>query len=79
GTGPADRPSAFQAQWSLIRSYPDWVIGGAVYTWASDGPEELDRVFGLVDEGRAPRDGSLAAIAQFYQADERRQSASPTP
>jgi hypothetical protein len=79
GTGPADRPSAFQAQWSLIRSYPDYVIGGAVYTWATDGPEELDRVFGLVDDGRAPRDGSLAAIAQMYQVDERRQTASPTP
>jgi hypothetical protein len=66
GTGPVDRPQAFRALWATIRSYPDWVIGGAVYTWSTDGPEELDRVFGLVDGEGRPRDGALAAIADFY-------------
>jgi hypothetical protein len=69
GTGPVDRPQAFRALWATIRSYPDWVIGGAVYTWTTDGPEELDRVFGLVDGDGRPRDGALATIAELYRAE----------
>jgi hypothetical protein len=70
GTGPIDRPQAFRGIWATIRSYPDWVIGGAVYTWTTDGPEELDRVFGLVDGAGRPRDGSLATIAELYRQQE---------
>jgi hypothetical protein len=67
GTGPADRPQAFRAQWSTIRAHSDWVIGGAAYTWTTDGPEELDKVFGLVDGAGRPRDDALAAIAELYR------------
>jgi hypothetical protein len=69
GVGPAERPGGLQAMWQTIRSYPDWVIGGVPYTWTSDGPEELDRVFGLVDGEGAARDGSLAAIGEMYAQD----------
>jgi hypothetical protein len=69
GVGPAERPHGLQAMWQTIRSYPDWVIGGVPYTWTTDGPEELDRVFGLVDDQGAPRDGSLAAIGEMYAQD----------
>lgn len=69
GTGPDERPRAFRSIWATIRAYPDWVIGGAAYAWATNGPEELDRVFGLVDTAGAPRDGSLAAISELYRAD----------
>jgi hypothetical protein len=69
GLGPAERPGGLQAMWQTIRGYPDWVIGGVPYTWTTDGPEELDRVFGLVDGEGAARDGSLAAIGEMYAQD----------
>jgi hypothetical protein len=30
------------------------VLGGLAYTWATNGPEDLDRVFGLVDPRPCP-------------------------
>jgi hypothetical protein len=69
GTGPADRPRGLRSMWAAIRSYPEYVVGGAVYVWTTDGPEELDRVFGLVDGEGRPRDGSLDAVASFYRTD----------
>ena len=69
GVGPAERPLAFQQQWSVIRSRPDVVLGGMAYTWATNGPEDLDRVFGLVDAAGVPTDGALSAIANAYLAD----------
>ena len=71
GTGPRDRPDGLRAMWATIRSYPDWVIGGAVYTWTTEGPEELDRIFGLVDGNGRPRDGTLAAVAEAYRREAR--------
>jgi hypothetical protein len=69
GVGPADRPLGFQQQWDLIRSRPDVVLGGLAYTWATNGPEDLDRVFGLVDANGVPTDGALAALSGAYLAD----------
>jgi hypothetical protein len=66
GTGPADRPEGFRKMWQTIRAYPRWVLGGAVYAWSSDGPEELDRVFGLVDGNDQPRDAALATIGELF-------------
>jgi Voltage gated chloride channel/CBS domain len=43
------RPTGFQQEWSVIQSRSDVVLGGLAYTWATNGPEGLDRVFGLVD------------------------------
>jgi hypothetical protein len=71
GTGPRDRPDGLRAMWGTIRTYPDWVIGGAVYTWTTEGPEELDRIFGLVDASGRPRDGTLAAVAEVYRREAR--------
>ena len=42
--------------WGFIRRNPDWVLGGAVYAWTRNGPEGVDRNFGLTDDG-APVDG----------------------
>jgi hypothetical protein len=69
GTGPAERPIGFEQQWQLIRARPDVVLGGLAYTWATNGPEELDRVFGFVDPAGLPTDGALAALASAYLAD----------
>lgn len=69
GVGPAERAFGFQQQWSVIRSRPDVVVGGLAYTWAINGPEDLDRVFGLVDIQGVPTDGALAALSDAYLAE----------
>jgi beta-galactosidase/beta-glucuronidase len=69
GVGPTERPLGFQQQWNVIRSRPDDVLGGLAYAWATNGPEDLDRVFGLVDPNGVPTDGALAALSAVYQSD----------
>jgi hypothetical protein len=69
GVGPAERPLGFQQQWAVIQSRADVVLGGLAYTWATNGPEDLDRVFGLVDATGIPTDGALAALSSAYTAD----------
>jgi hypothetical protein len=69
GVGPAERPIGFEQDWSMIRSRPGVVLGGLAYTWATNGPEDLDRVFGLVDAEGVPSDGALAALSASYLAD----------
>ncbi|MCA1645160.1 MAG: hypothetical protein LC797_06710 [Chloroflexi bacterium] len=66
GAGRADRALGYQQEWSIIRSRPDVVLGGLAYTWATNGPEELDRVFGLVDSAGVPTDGSLASLSAAF-------------
>jgi beta-galactosidase/beta-glucuronidase len=71
GMGPADRPAGFQQDWQVIRSRPDVVLGGLAYVWATNGPEDLDRVFGLVDPNGVPTDGALAALSVAYLTETR--------
>ena len=66
GVAPADRPHMFGAFWSMIRARPDMVLGGVVYTWATEGPEDLDRIFGLTDPDGRPVDGSLVALRRLF-------------
>ena len=69
GVSPSQRPLAFDQQWQMIRSRPGVVLGGLAYTWATNGPEDLDRVFGLVDPNGVPTDGALAALSAAYLTD----------
>jgi hypothetical protein len=69
GVGAAERPNMLGWYWSTIRAHPKRVLGGVVYTWATRGPEDLDRVFGLTDESGAPVDGSLAALSRLFHED----------
>jgi hypothetical protein len=69
GVGPDQRAAGFDRAWTLIRSRPDVVLGGLAYTWASNGQEEVDSVFGLVDPTGAPRDTALSALALAYSSD----------
>jgi hypothetical protein len=66
GMSPSDRPLGFQQEWQVIQSRPDLVLGGLAYTWATNGPEDLDRVFGLVDPNGNATDGALAALGTAY-------------
>lgn len=65
GLRPADRPSAYLKQWSVIRSHPR-VLGGCAYVWTTAGPEPLDRTFGMTDDDGHAVDGSLPALASAY-------------
>jgi len=71
---PLDAPRGQRAdllrqQWAIIREPRPYVLGGAVYVWSTDGPEEVDRAFGLVDERGRPVDDALEAVAGLYLAD----------
>ncbi|HLZ21231.1 MAG TPA: hypothetical protein VKQ30_03820 [Ktedonobacterales bacterium] len=69
GLAIPDRPVGFTELWGYVRKHPDWVLGGAVYAWTRNGPEEIDRNLGLTDDG-TPVDGrSLDAIGAFFNAD----------
>jgi hypothetical protein len=68
GVGPAERPRMLGWYWSTIRAHPERVLGGVVYTWATGGPEDLDRVFGLTDDAGKPVDGSIAALRALFRA-----------
>ncbi len=71
GLSPADRPEGFRSMWRTIRAAQGRVIGGVVYAWTTSGPEEVDRVFGLVDRDGKPVDGSFATIAALFHGVER--------
>jgi hypothetical protein len=70
GTLPVpERPDGFASMWSTIRAHPTWVLGGAVYAWTRNGPEGVDRNFGLTDDG-VPVDGrSLEMLSELFHAE----------
>jgi hypothetical protein len=68
---PGERAERFREIWSTIRAYQNLALGGAVYVWSTDGPEEVDRTFGLVDAGGTPVDDALDTISALYHADAR--------
>jgi hypothetical protein len=68
GAGPSDRPQGYRELWGLIRSRPERVIGGAAYVWFTEGPEEVDRIFGFVDPAGKPVDGALGGLASAYRS-----------
>jgi len=69
GVEPGRRAEAFANLWSTIQAYPEYVIGGAVYVWYTEGPEEVDREFGLVDREGRPVDDALEALGRLYAQD----------
>jgi hypothetical protein len=56
GMAVPDRPDGFATMWGYVTRHPEWVLGGAVYAWTRNGPEGVDRNFGLTDDG-VPVDG----------------------
>lgn len=67
GMAVPDRPAGFQKMWSYVQHHRNRVLGGAVYAWTRNGPEEIDRTFGLTDDG-TPVDGhSLEALAGLFR------------
>jgi hypothetical protein len=69
GMAVPDRPAGFATMWSYVRRNPQWVLGGAVYAWTRNGPEGVDRTFGLTDDG-VPVDGrSLDMLSSLFHTE----------
>jgi Glycosyl hydrolases family 2, TIM barrel domain len=69
GLAVPDRPDGFARMWGYVRRNPDWVLGGAVYAWTRNGPEGVDRNFGLTDDG-VPVDGrSLDMLTTLFHSE----------
>ena len=66
-----ERADRFREIWGIIKAHARFVLGGAVYVWSTDGPEEVDRAFGLVDAGGTPVDDALDTISTLYHAEDR--------
>lgn len=79
GLGPADRPTGLREMWDVIKASPERVLGGAVYAWTTNGPEEVDRVFGLVGDDGHSVDGALRAVAGMYGGQIRETAVAVTP
>ena len=66
GVAAPDRPDGFSTMWGYITRHPEWVLGGGVYAWTRNGPEGVDRNFGLTDDG-VPVDGrSLDVLSNLF-------------
>ncbi len=70
GLRGADRPKGYLKQWSMIRSYKERVLGASAYVWTTEGPEPLDRAFGLTNADGMPVDDSLSAMARVLHEEE---------
>ncbi|MCL5960576.1 MAG: hypothetical protein M1358_14945 [Chloroflexi bacterium] len=66
GWSPADRPAGYLRMWDMIRAHPGYVLGGAPYVWTTEGPEPVDRIFGLVDADGEPADRSLEGLVKEF-------------
>jgi hypothetical protein len=66
-----ERAELYREIWGVIRSFPAFVVGGAVYVWSTDGPEAIDQQLGLVDEHGTPVDDALDTIADLYTTADR--------
>jgi hypothetical protein len=53
--------------WNIIRMRPELVLGAAPYVWNAEGPEPVDRLFGLTVDGK-PVDSTLGTLRDLYQS-----------
>ncbi len=79
GLALPDRPSGFTEMWGYVRRHPDWVLGGAVYAWTRNGPEEIDRTMGLTDDGTPFDRTSMDALGALFAVEQARAPLTPSP
>jgi beta-galactosidase/beta-glucuronidase len=60
------RSTGLRQLWGQIRAREGQVIGASVYVWLTDGPESVDKQFGLVDSQGNPVDDALATISELF-------------
>jgi hypothetical protein len=66
GIGRGERAAGYWRMWSMIRARPEFVLGAAPYVWNVEGPEPVDRLFGLVDGNAKPVDSALGTLRDMY-------------
>jgi hypothetical protein len=69
GLAMPDRPDGFATMWGYVTRHSDWVLGGAVYAWTRNGPEGVDRSFGLTDDGIPADASSLDMLRTLFHPD----------
>lgn len=62
----SERPGGYVQMWRALRSYPSLVMGGLAYVWTTEGPEPVDRYYGLVDDNGVAIDDSYNRLAAEY-------------
>jgi hypothetical protein len=67
GVAPAARAAAFRDLWLRVLPFEQFVVGVAPYAWTTDGPEAVDRLFGLTDGQGHPVDATLGALQRIYR------------
>jgi hypothetical protein len=70
GLRPSDRPSGYVRLWNIIRAHAGDLLGGCAYVWSANGPEPLDRNFGLTNDAGIPVDGTAQALANLFKSDQ---------
>jgi len=69
GAQAGQRGLDYASMWRTIRSYPDFVLGGAPYVWTTQGPEPTDQQWGLMDALARPVDDTFVRLAQLWHAE----------
>ena len=67
GWSPSERARGFQDMWARVRAHEQLALGAAPYVWSTEGPEAVDRIFGLTDERGLPVDETLAQLQRLYR------------
>ncbi|MDP2660770.1 MAG: glycoside hydrolase family 2 TIM barrel-domain containing protein [Dehalococcoidia bacterium] len=60
---PGGRAMGYVDMWRMIRSHPDYVMGGAPYVWTTEGPEPTDQKWGLMDGDGRPVDDTFSQLS----------------
>jgi hypothetical protein len=66
GVGRGERAAGYWRMWAMIRARPEFVLGAAPYVWSVEGPEPVDRLFGLTDGSAKPVDSALGTLKDMY-------------
>ena len=63
------RTEGYLNMWRMIRSHPEYVIGGAPYVWTTEGPEPTDAKWGLMDQDGRPVDETFERLAREWRSE----------
>jgi beta-galactosidase/beta-glucuronidase len=69
GASPTERAQGYTSMWRSIRTFPNYVLGGAPYAWSIAGPEPTDSKWGLTNAFGFPVDGTFDALQQLWRTE----------
>lgn len=79
GVPPMQRAAGFRELWMRVQRHEALVLGLTPYVWSTEGPEAVDRIFGLTDKDGRPTDGSVAELQRLYRGANTRGELLPAP